>query len=188
VPRSRPAVGLGIGVAAAIVIVLLNGGCGGSGDTTTGTAVDRTNTTRPPARGPVQVSLAGLRDLADSVGHPVYWAGERSGSHELTVDVNGNIFIRYLRAGEPAGSRKSTSLTIATYPFANAFETLRSAASRPGAASGHILDGGLVVAAGGSPRNAYIAYPDRDIQVEVYDPHPSRALELATAGAIVPIR
>ena len=48
-------------------------------------------------------------------------------------------------------------------------------------------DGGLVVATKGSPSNVYIAYPDSDQQIEVFDPDPARALELATSGAIVPI-
>jgi hypothetical protein len=186
-PRSRPSVGLWIGLAAAISVVLL-AGCRGSGGTTS-TGAERTSSTRPAARGPVVVGIAALRDLADSVGHAIYWAGVRQGSsYELTVDANGNIFIRYLRPGVPAGSRQRTSLTIATYPFANAFETLRSASGRPGAAVAHTPDGGLVVTSKASPDNAYIAYPDRDYQIEIYDPRGGRALALATKGAISPVR
>ena len=144
------------------MVLLLIAGCGGTGGATT-TGPDRTTSGRPAAQGPVVASLGGLRDLANSVGHPVYWAGERPGEHELTVDPNGNIFIRYLDAGVPAGSRR-TSLTVATYPLARGYEILKVGKAKP--------------------NNAYIAYPGTDLQIEVYDPKAGRAFELATAGGI----
>jgi hypothetical protein len=184
--RLRPTAGVGIGVAAAIILALLIGGCGGSKGTTS-TKADGTSPTSPPAQGPVVVSQERLRDLADSVDYPIYWAGPRPRKYELTVDANANIFIRYLEEGELAGSRKTTSLTIATYRLAKAYRLLKSASRQPGATVGHTPDGGLVVAATGSRDNVHIAYPQRDIQVEVYDPHPGRSLELARAGRIVPV-
>lgn len=167
--------------------MLLIGGCGDSAGTTS-TKADRTTSTRPATQGPVVVSRERLRDLADSVGYPIYWAGPRPGKYELTVDANANIFIRYLTGGALAGSRKTTSLTIATYALAKAYELLKSASQQPGATVGHTPDGGLVVAATGSRDDVHIAYPQRDVQVEVYDPHAGRSLELARAGRIVPLR
>jgi hypothetical protein len=187
VPRWRPnpAVAvIGIGVAAAVAATLL---IRGAGDDSSPQA-DRSELTRPPAEGPEAASLGRLRELADSVWYPVYWAGQRPGGYELTVDRNANIFIRYGGVPQSVGSRRTTSLTIATYPFANAFEILRAASRGPGTTVGHTPDGGLAVLREGSPRNAYIAYPHRDVQIEVYDPRPGRALGLATAGSITPIR
>ena len=129
-------------------------------------------------------SAGRLRELANSVWYPVYWAGQRPGGYELTVDRNANILIRYRGVSE---SPNATSLTVATYPFANAFEILRAASRGPGMTVGHTPDGGLAVVRKETPRNAYIAYPQRDVQIEVYDPRAGRALELATAGAITPI-
>ena len=175
--RARPSLGIGITLVAALLA-----GCGGSGDTTATSA-----SIRPAAQRPAAVSLDRLRSLAGSVGHPVYWAGPRPGGYELTVDVNGNIFIRYLEGTVPVGSRRRTSLSVATYPFANAYRTLQAASRQLGAIAAHTPDGGLVVAGKGSPHNVHIAYPDRDIQVEVFDPRPGRALRLATDGAIGPL-
>jgi hypothetical protein len=185
VPRWRPsltAAVIGIGVAAAVAAVLLIRGADSSAP-----QADRSAPTRPPAEGPEVASVGRLRELADSVWYPVYWAGQRPGGYELTVDRNANIFIRYSGVSESVASRKATSLTIGTYPFANAFEILSAVSRGPGTTVGHTPDGGLVVVRRGSPRNAYIAYPQRDVQIEVYDPRAGRALELATAGAITPI-
>ena len=174
---------VGIGVASAVAAVFLIRGADDSAP-----QPDKSELTRPPAEGPEVTSVGRLRDLADSVWYPVYWAGQRPGGYELTVDGNANIFIRYSGVPESVGSRDATSLTVATYAFADAFETLRAVSRGPGTTVRHTPDGGLAVVRNASPRNAYIAYPHRDVQIEVYDPRAGRALELATAGAITPIQ
>jgi hypothetical protein len=136
--------------------------------------------------GPEGISQQGLVDLAGSVDHPVYWAGPRSGSrYELTIADNGNIFIRYLAPNTPVGSRTVASLTIGTYPAAGA--NLEKAADKPGAKTGKTPDGQLVVTNSSNPTSVYVGAPDSDHQVEVYDPDPKEAFDLATSGAIVPI-
>jgi hypothetical protein len=136
--------------------------------------------------GPEGISQQGLVDLANSVDHPVYWAGPRPNEkYELTIADNGNIFIRYLSPDTPVGSREVASLTIGTYPAAGA--NLEKAASKPGAKTGKTPDGGLVVTSSSNPTSVYIGYPDADHQVEVYDPNPKEAFSLATSGAVVPV-
>jgi hypothetical protein len=180
VRTARPSVGIGAVTALVAVAVA---GCGGSGKDST-----ESTTGRPPAQRPTQASIQRLRSLAESVGHPVYWAGPRPGGYELTVDVNGNIFIRYLEGRVPTGSRRQTSLTVATYPYASAYRTLQSAAKQQGETASRTPDGGLVVASKEGPDNVHVAYPGQDIQIEVYDPHAGRALALARAGAITQLR
>jgi hypothetical protein len=136
--------------------------------------------------GPEGISQQGLVDLANSVDHPVYWAGPRSGSrYELTIASNGNIFVRYLAPNTPVGSREVASLTVGTYPAEGA--NLQKAAERPGARTGQTPDGALVVTNSSNPTSVYVGYPDDDHQVEVFDPDPQEAFSLATSGAIVPI-
>ena len=144
---------------------------------------------QPAASGePEQASVADLQDLADSVGHPVYWVGEKEGKrYELTVSDEGNVFIRYLDPGTEIGSRDVASTTIGTYPVPNAYAAVRKIADQPGAISSRTPDGGLVAAAGPKATSVYIAYPGSDIQIEVYDPDPAVALEIATSGAVEPI-
>ncbi len=172
----------GIAVAVAAIVIVSFVGCGDSDNGSGGPRAER-----PAPQKPVAVNVERLRDLEESVGHPVYWAGQRPGKYELTVDVNGNVFIRYLAEGVQVGSRRTPALTVATYPYADAYRTLRSASQQPGAVVKHTPDGGLVVAAAESPDNVHIAYPRQDIQIEVYDPRAGRALELATSGDISPL-
>jgi hypothetical protein len=139
-----------------------------------------------PTGGAEGISQQGLTDLANSVDHPVYWAGPRPNMrYELTIADNGNIFIRYLAPDTPVGSQEVASLTVGTYPAAS--DNLQKAAEKPGAETDQTPDGALVVTNSNSPTSVYIGYPDRDHQVEVYDPDPEVALSLATSGAIVPI-
>ena len=140
-----------------------------------------------PTDGPVAADLDRLRELSDAVGHPVYWAGEQAGrEYELTIQEDGRIFIRYLDPGAAAGS-PDLSLTVATYPFADAFEALEVVAGKRGSTRARTPDGGIVVVSAGNPTSAYVAYPGSDLEIEVYDPDPARALELATSGAVAPV-
>jgi hypothetical protein len=139
-----------------------------------------------PTGGAEGISQQGLVDLANSVDHPVYWAGPRANTrYELTITDTGNIFIRYLSPDTPVGSQEVASLTVGTYPAAT--DNLQKAAEKPGASTDQTPDGALVVTNSNSPTSVYIGYPDDDHQVEIYDPDPKTAFSLATSGAIVPI-
>ncbi len=122
------------------------------------------------------------------VGHPVYWAGARPGKkYELTITPDQNIFIRYLDPGVPIGSKDVSSLTVGTYPVQDAVAALQHEADKPGARTASAPGGGFVLTSADAPQSVYLAYPDSNYQIEVYDPDPQRALSLATSGAIVPI-
>jgi hypothetical protein len=149
---------------------------------------DNGNSEPASTNGPEAVSVQGLRDLASSVDHPVYWAGARPGKeYELTITDQGNIFVRYLDADVPIGSRNVASLTIGTYPVADAYAATKAVAKDAGAKTGKTPDGGLVVTNTNKPQSVYIAFPGSDHQIEVYDPNPKTAFSLAESGAVVPI-
>ena len=77
---------------------------------------------------------------ARSLGQPVYWAGsEPATRYELTRDAAGNVVVRY--AASTAGRE---GLTVATIPFRGAFAATEDLASKPGASSQRLPDGGLL--------------------------------------------
>lgn len=132
-------------------------------------------------------SEADLRDLPASTGHPVYWAGPQPGTtYELTKTESGRIFIRYLPAEVQVGDSRPDYLTVATYPYRDAYATLRKLAKKEGALSRNV-SGGIAVSAPNRPESVYLAFRDEDLQVEVYDPSASRARQLAFSGRIRPI-
>lgn len=174
-PRNAAIVGLLIAAAVVVIFLLVKND-------------DDGNSEPPATNGAQSISLQGLRDLAASVDHPVYWAGARPGKqYELTISDQGNIFVRYLDPNTAIGSRSVASLTVGTYPVANAYGALQTVAKQPGAKTSQTPDGGFVVTNSDKPQSVYIAFPGTDHEIEVYDPSPKTAFALATSGAIVPV-
>ena len=137
---------------------------------------------------PAQIVEPGeLAELEDSLGHLVYWAGERPPDRlELTVEASGNVLLRYLPPGVDPVQRPAAFLTVGTYPVVEARAALRRSARAAGVELERVSGGGAVFVDPAAPDSAYLAYPDSDLQIEVYDPRPGRALSLLRAGAIWP--
>ncbi len=138
-------------------------------------------------RGPVAVSEDELVALADELGHPVYWAGPMENTtYELTVTTDGSVFVRYLPPGKKVGA-SGGALTVATYPVADAYAVTQSSASGAGSVVVEAPDDGFAMHAKSSKTNVYLAYPDEDVQVEVYSPVPGEAARLVSQGKIVSV-
>lgn len=129
-------------------------------------------------------SLAELKAVARSLGHPVYWAGPRSGfTYELTQTTSGRVYIRYLPKGVSAGTSRQY-LTVATYPFANAFGALQSVAKQTNDVAINLAGGGLALLDAHSPKSIHAAYPGAPVEVEVFDPSPARARHVVDSNEI----
>ena len=141
-----------------------------------------------PGGGPVAATEQQLVSLSQKLHQPVYWAGTRPGTKmELTETSSGYPYVRYLTDVASIGDPSPAFLTIGTYPTVNAFNSLRDYAQRSSARLTSIQHGGIAVTIPGSPTSVYFAYPREDAQVEVYDPHPKRALTLVRSGAVQPV-
>ena len=46
---------------------------------------------------------------------------------------------------------------------------------------------GIAVYSRARPESVYIAYPGRELQIEVYDPSPRKARQLARSGRVKPV-
>jgi hypothetical protein len=134
---------------------------------------------RAKAIGPVGVSQAGLTRVARELGHPIYWAGPKSGyRYEVTAETDGRVYVRYLPRGVRVGDKRAAFLIVATYPYAGAFAALEKVGKKPVRLRG----GGIAVVDRSYPESVYVAFPGVDYQVEVYDPAPRVSRRVALTG------
>jgi hypothetical protein len=133
------------------------------------------------------VSAAELSSIAALVGHPVYWAGPITGAElEATEGPEGDVQVRYLEAGAEAGEGEGEALTVGSYPLPDPSGALAAFAERPGSATRRAPGGREVVVSRRKPTSAYFVSPGNEVQVEVYDPSPKRALALALSPKVRP--
>ena len=115
--------------------------------------------TLPPVGSPAAVSESQLKSLASESSQPIYWAGPKHGTYELTRTTDGRTYIRYLPSADKVGDRTPNYLTVGTYPTKQAFSALRRAAARDGAVSANVYHGGLLVFNNSAPKSVYFSYP-----------------------------
>jgi hypothetical protein len=137
---------------------------------------------------PALVSEDDLRAIADELDQPIYWAGRIDGTQlELTRTDDDHTYVRYLSEDAEAGTPDPGFLTVGTYRFEDAERALEEVAEREGAMVVEGDAGRAVVTSEETPTSAYFSSPDGRFQVEVYDPDPARAIELASSGRVRPI-
>jgi hypothetical protein len=124
-----------------------------------------------------------IKSLAASVNHPIFWVGPRAGyTYELKRLTNGTINVRYLPSGVALGSSKPY-LSVATYPFPNAYQALRNIKGSD-IVFLKIPKGGIAEYTKKYPQSVHAAYPGVDYQVEVFDPTPGTAAGLLVSGEL----
>ena len=92
--------------------------------------------------------------------------------------------MRYLPLGVKAGAPEGKYLIVATYPFPKAFAALQAVAH--GSQIG-LPGGGIAVVDQAYPKSVHLAYPGVAYQVEVFDPSPARARQVAVSGDVQPV-
>jgi hypothetical protein len=139
--------------------------------------------------GSAATSVQQLKALAVKLGHPIYWAGaEPNDTYEFTRTKDGSLYVRYLPQGISVGDPRPNYLTIGTYPQKGALKILKATAAKNQVPTMNVDNGGLAFVDKKHPTSVYIAYPNTDFQIEVYDPAPGRARQLVTSGQITPVR
>ena len=134
--------------------------------------------------GPKIVSPNEVRSAVNTVGHAIYWAGEKPGQElELTITKDSSVYIRYLPAGSKAGS-KTSLLSVFTYADKLGFEKLQAVSQKPGVISVQDTGGAFVVKSAQKSPNAYFAYKGYPIQIEVITPTPGKAWDLIQSSQI----
>jgi hypothetical protein len=143
-----------------------------------------------PSKDSTQVNLSadGIRTAVKALGKVVYWAGDESGdTYVLQTFANGQTTVRYVPSGGDPTSSGAIYRLMGSYPIKNAFNVTKQAASGGNSVLVTNSDGSVVLYNKSKMTNVYVAFPKVDVQVEIFDPTPGKALELATSGAIKPI-
>jgi hypothetical protein len=134
------------------------------------------------------VSADELEDAVAGEAEPVYWAGEEEGTElELSQPEEGLTYVRYLSDGAEAGDQRAEFLTVGTYVQPDAVKALRRQAKESDGVLGTAPGDGVVYFNRNQPASVYLAYPGVDVQIEVFDPSFTRALQLVNSGQIVPV-
>ena len=136
---------------------------------------------------PAAATRAGLKQLAATLGRPIYWLGQIEGTTlELTRTPDGRIYIRYLPAGVAPGS-SAPALTVATYPAADGLAATTAAARKPDGIRIPLPHGAVAFFARRRPTNVYVAFPGVREQIEVFDPSTRRVRALVAANRLTPV-
>ena len=134
------------------------------------------------------VTPAGLRFEARTLARQIYWAGQQRGARlEFTEERNGALFVRYLTHNAPRGIKGANYLIVASYKFPNAYNSLKKLAKTNGVSLLSTPDGGIVYVRPHFQKSVLMAWPKLNLEVEVYDPSPIRARQIATSGDVKPI-
>lgn len=176
-----------VGAVVVIVVAAIISFTVGGDDNKSSSSNSNTNTVasaQPP------VNAEGLKTAVSAVGGAgkVFWAGEEAGfTYVLRTEANGQASVRYIPTDGDPQAQGAVYRVLGSYPIKDAFNVTKKA----GEAADSVLltnsDGSIVVYNKNKTTNVYIAFPKVDVQIEIFDPTPGKALELATSGRIVAI-
>lgn len=135
----------------------------------------------------VGLNADGLKTAVSTLGRKVYWAGdEADNQYVLQTLANGQATVRYIPKDGNSNESQAIYRVIGSYPIKDAF----GVTTKAGEAEGSVLitnaDGSIVVYNKNKITNVYVAFPNVDVQIEIYDPS-GQAVALATSGRVVPI-
>lgn len=130
--------------------------------------------------GSVALTQSQLESIVKNKAIEAYWAGPRVGFlYTLDTRTKGQAVIRYIKSATQSSNVVANSRVIATYTAANAFGNTVAAASRAGNKGFRNPNGSVVFYANTKNTDVYLAFPNKKVQIEIYDPLAGQALSLA---------
>ncbi len=136
--------------------------------------------------GKVALTEPELIAAVKQLGIDVYWAGPvKDAKYTLAVPADGQAYVRYLPNGQGIEDTKPNYVVIATYTTTDAFTATQAAGNTTNGVTFINAQGAAVYYNKDTPTNVYVAYPNLNFQIEVFDPIAATALEIASkAGAL----
>jgi len=140
-----------------------------------------TSTFAEISSGKVSLTEKELVSAVQQLGVDVYWAGPVEGAkYTLSAPAEGQVFVRYLPNGEGLTDTKANYVVIATYAASDAFTSTQAAGNQTNGVTFISTQGAAIFYSKDAPTNVYVAYPNIDIQVEVFSPIAQTALDIAS--------
>jgi|GEM_PF-3584297 hypothetical protein len=140
-----------------------------------------TSTFAEISAGKVSLTEKELVSAVKQLGVDVYWAGPVDGAkYTLSAPAEGQVYVRYLPNGEGLTDTKANYVVIATYVTPDAFTATQAAGNQTNGVTFLNTQGAAVFYSKDAPTNVYVAYPNIDIQVEVFSPIAKTALDIAS--------
>jgi hypothetical protein len=136
--------------------------------------------------GKVALTEPELIAAVKQLGVDVYWAGSvKDAKYTLAVPADGQAYVRYLPNGQGIEDTKPNYVVIATYTTTDAFTATQAAGNTSNGVTFINFEGAAVYYNKSTPTNVYVAYPNLNYQIEVFDPIAATALDIASrAGAL----
>ena len=132
--------------------------------------------------GGVALTEKQLRAEVKKLNVDVYWSGPQKGSmYTLNAQNLDAIYVRYLPGGKNISNAEPKFRVIATYNVANAYDQTLLAGKQKASYSIITDSGRALFFLQNRPTNIYLAKKGDPHQVEIFDPIPQRALELANS-------
>lgn len=135
---------------------------------------------------PVELTASELANRVSDFDHPVYWTGDAPPDrYELSSTNEDRVFIRYLTPRAQVGDERPIFPTVGTYPVADAIADLEAAAAQGETGLEQREGYSLLVE---DETRVYVVFDDQpELEIEVFDPRPGRALDAIDSGTLEPI-
>jgi hypothetical protein len=139
--------------------------------------------------GQIALTESEMKSVIKKIGGEIYWAGEIEGSkYSVASQDASQVYIRYLPDGIIPANNEPNYRVIATYILENAFETTQRAGSSSANGVGFLTaDGAAIYYNKNDANNIYLAYPNKNVQIEIFDPVAGEALRIATTPGLIKI-
>jgi hypothetical protein len=136
--------------------------------------------------GQVALTEGELIEIIRREGLTAYWLGPVQGArYTLNVTAGNQVFIRYLPNGQGLEDISQSFVIVGTYPQANAYSITEAAGAQPNGVTFLNADGAMVYYSKLLPTNVYLAFPNQDYEIEIFDPVGGGALSsAATVGKV----
>jgi hypothetical protein len=118
-----------------------------------------------------------------------YWTGPVVGAKYVldTSEVN-RVTIRYLLEGDSVDDIDSGKRVVSTYHVNDGYSVITNAANFKGTTGLSTVNGNRILFYENYPKNIYLGIKGKDVEIEIYDKEPGRALQLAiTEGLVRPV-